>query len=123
MAEEEKSPDFVVQECLESLGISSLGDWDVLIFLYHHHAILASVEQIARLVGYPSNVAGNTLDTLESLGLVQRSRDSQGLRLYQLSTFMHDPPQSCFWKLMSLVANREGRLQIVKTLRLEVRGA
>ncbi|MGI8989028.1 MAG: ATPase domain-containing protein [Bryobacteraceae bacterium] len=103
MVEPEKSLDLQLQECLESLGIRSLGDWDVLVFLYHHHACLASVEQIARLVSYPNKVAGEALGTLESLGLVKRSRDSQGLRLYQ---FVRDPPQSCFSKLMSVAENR-----------------
>ncbi|MDQ6666160.1 MAG: MarR family transcriptional regulator [Acidobacteriota bacterium] len=118
MAERENSLDLLVQECLESLGISSLGAWDMLVFVYRHHASLASVEQIARLAGYPSKVAAEALDTLESLGLVQRSRDSQGLRLYRfVLTPVHDPPRSCFWKLMSLAENRNGRLQIAKKLR------
>ncbi len=111
MVESEKSLDLHVQECLESLSISSLGDWDVLVFLYRHRASLASIEQIARLVGRPSKVVGEALDRLESLGLVQRSRDSQGLRFYN---FGHDPPWSCFWELMSLAESRKGRLQITK---------
>ena len=123
MAEEERSLD-EVEDCLESLGISSLGGWDVLVYLFRHHAILASVERIARLVGYPSEVAGEALDTLESLGLVHRSRDSEGLRLYQfVAPPTQRPPPSGFWELMSLAESRKGRLIIIEGLRLKGKGA
>ena len=119
--EQEKSLDLLVQGCLESLGISLIGDWDVLVFLYRHQASLASTEQIARLLGYPDNVVGEALDTLESLSLVQRSRDSQGVRLYQfVFSEVHLPPESCFRQLMTLAENRTGRLLLAKKLRQRV---
>jgi hypothetical protein len=119
--EQEKSLDFLVQECLESLGISLLGDWDVLVFLYRHQVSVASTEQIARLLGYPANVVGDALDTLESLRLVQRSRDSQGVRLYQfVFSEVHLPPESCLRQLLTLAENRTGRLLLAKKLRQRV---
>ena len=121
MVEKENSLDFLVQGCLESLGISLLSDWDVLVFLYRHHASLASAEQIARLLGYPSKAVGDALDTLESLRLVQRSRASQGVRLYQfVFSEVHLPPKSCFRQLISLTENRTGRLLLAKKLRQRV---
>jgi hypothetical protein len=115
------SLDLLVQGYLESLGISLIGDWDVLVFLYRHQASLASTEQIARLLGYPGNVVGDALDTLESLRLVQRSRDSHGVRLYQfVFSEVHLPPESCFRQLMTLAENRTGRLLLAKKLRQRV---
>jgi hypothetical protein len=118
MAEKNKSSDILVQECLKSLGISLLGDWDVLIFLHRHQVILASSEQIARLLGYPNEAVSDALDRLESQGLVQRSRASQGVRLYQfVFSEAHLAPESCFRRLMSLAENRSGRLLVAKRLR------
>ncbi len=118
MREQERSLDLLVEGCLESLGISSLRDWDVLVFLYRHQTSLASAEQLARLLGYPSTVVGDALDTLESLKLVHRSRASQGVRFYQfVFSEQHLPPDSCFRQLMSLTENRSGRLLLTKKLR------
>lgn len=119
--EKDKLLDIPVQEYLNILGISSLVDWDVLIFLCRHQFSLASAEQIARLLGYPSSVVGDALDKLESLNLVQRSRSSQGVRLYRfLFSEVHIAPESCFRQLMSLAENRTGRLLLVKNLRQRV---
>jgi hypothetical protein len=121
MAETDKSPDILVQECLKSLEISLLGDWDVLVFLYRHRASLASAEQLARLLGYPSKAVGDALDRLESQRLIQRSRSSQGVRFYQfLFSEANLAPESCFRRLMSLAENRTGRLLLVNNLRQRV---
>ena len=71
------------KECLHKAGLSLLCEWDVLVFLYRHHASLASAEQIARLIGYPSFAVGKALEKLEAQGLIWRSRSSQGVRFYQ----------------------------------------
>jgi hypothetical protein len=114
--EQEKPLDLLVEVWLESLDLSRLADWDVLVFLYRHRASLASAEQIARLLGYTSAVVGDALDRLESLGLVQRSRASQGVRLYQFLVSTPPPPDG-FQQLMSLAENRNGRLLLAKKLR------
>ena len=109
--------DPVVRECLQGLGITWLSEWDMLVFVYRHPTSLASVEQIARLVGYPGKAVGDALDRLESLGLVKCSRASQEVRLYQ---FVYSEallaPESCFRQLMAMAENRAGRLQLAKTL-------
>jgi hypothetical protein len=42
----EGSGNFSVHECLATLGVSLLSEWDVLVFLYRHGASLNSVPQI-----------------------------------------------------------------------------
>lgn len=118
MTEKDKSSNIRVQECLKNLGISLLGDWDLLVFLYRHQASLASAEQIARLLGYPSKAVGEALDRLESQQLVARSRSSQGVRFYRfVLPETHLAPKNCFRQLISLTENRAGRLLLLKHLR------
>jgi biotin operon repressor len=119
--EQNNLPDILVQRCLQSLGVSLLSDWDVLVFLYRHQASLTSADQIARLLGYSSKAVGQALDRLESQKLVLRSRFSQGVRFYQfVSSEAHFVPEGCFRRLMRLAENRTGRLLLVKHLRPSV---
>jgi hypothetical protein len=116
--ENAESPDALVQECLKNLGLSLLGDWDVLVFLYRHQASLASAEQIARLLGHSSKAVGAALERLESQKLIQRSRSSQGVRFYQFVFQKPNQAPECFFRqLMSFADSRSGRLLIVKHLR------
>jgi hypothetical protein len=113
----DKSLDLQIQQCLKQLGISSAIDWDVLAFVCRHQASLASAEQMARLLGYPSTVVGDALDHLESLKLIRRSRASQGVRLYQFGSSELDPPsQSCVRQLITLAENPAGRSLLTKKL-------
>ena len=115
---EEAPENLLVQQCLQSLGITVLCDWDVLVFLYRHPTSLASVEQIARFVGCPGNTVGDALDKLESRGLIKRSRVSQDARMYQ---FVYSEgllaPESCFRQLLALTEDRTGRLRLVQKLK------
>ncbi|HXB68465.1 MAG TPA: helix-turn-helix domain-containing protein [Candidatus Acidoferrales bacterium] len=113
-----KSPDELVQQGLQSLGVTVLSEWDALVFLYHHSASLDTVAEIARLIGRDKGEVAAALQKLETLGLIQRSRISQGIRLYEFLT----PPEpsvrhSSLRDLMSLAHNRLGRLLLVKHLR------
>ena len=117
--EREKSLDLLVEQCLGKLGISSLGQWDVLVFLYRHHLILATTEHIARLLGYPCEVVGEALDTLQSLGLVRGSRTTQDVHLYQLAP-SEAPSPTCFGELMTLAEDRTGRLLLAKKLAVRI---
>jgi transcription initiation factor IIE alpha subunit len=113
-----ESSDALVQECLKNLGLSLLGDWDVLVFLYRHQSSLASAEQIACLLGHSSKAVGAALEKLESQKLIQRSRSSQGVRFYQfVPPKPHIAPESCFRQLISFADSRSGRLLLVKHLR------
>ena len=114
----ESRSDLLVQQYLQSIGITGLCDWDVLVFLYRHPTSLASVEQIARFVGCPGNEVGDALDKLDSRGLIKRSRTSQDARMYQ---FVYSEallaPESCFRQLLALSESRTGRLLLSKKLK------
>ena len=49
---EENPLDAEVEGWLKALGVDSLCQWDVLVFLCRHLASLVSAEHIARLLGY-----------------------------------------------------------------------
>jgi predicted transcriptional regulator len=112
----DESTDLRVRERLETLGVSLLSEWDVLAFLHRHQTSLTSAAQIARLLGDDKATVSVALDRLESLGLVQRSRGSQGIRLYRISVPTDPSHYSCFMELMSLAEGRTGRLLLLKLL-------
>src|SRR5438105_2679896 len=113
----EKSQDKFVQECIESLGISLLSEWDILFFLHRHGVSIAHNGELARLLGYETKVVGEGLDRLETHGLVARSRPSEGAQLYQVSVSIHTENNTCFQQLTSIAASREGRLFLAKQLK------
>jgi len=113
----EESQDGSVQESLEALGVALLSEWDSLAFLYHHSASLGTVAQIAQFVGHDKREIGAALQRLETLGLVRRSRISQGIRMYQFSEPSEPGRRSCLLSLMSLAQNRTGRLRLLQQLK------
>ena len=113
----EKSEDILVVERLQALGVTLLSEWDTLVFLYHHGASLGTAAQIARLIGYDKAEIGAALHRLETLGLIQRSRISQGIRIYQFAEPPEASRRSCLLELMSLAQNRVGRLLFLKCLK------
>ena len=113
MAQDNKS-DVQVEGWLKTLGIESLCQWDVLVFLYRHQSSLVSAEHIARFVGYATAEVVAALDSLESSGLVERSRVSQGVRLYQL-TAPADPTHSdALERLMTFADSHTVRLLLAR---------
>src|ERR1700680_2471562 len=83
---EDNQPDLQVNRWLKTLGIESLCQWDVLVFLYRHQSSLVSAELIARFLGHATAEVVAALDSLESSGLVERSRVShQGVRLIRVT--------------------------------------
>ncbi|HEV8713942.1 MAG TPA: helix-turn-helix domain-containing protein [Candidatus Binatia bacterium] len=106
-----------VDAWLETLGIDSLTQWDMLVFLYRHRTSLVGAEFIARLLGYATAPVVAALDVLESLGLVERSRASQGARLYQFTLPADPPRRDAFERLTVLADSRAGRLRLAKKLR------
>jgi DNA-binding MarR family transcriptional regulator len=107
---QDNQPDLQVEGWLKTLGIESLCQWDVLVFLYRHQSSLVSAEHIARFLGYATAEVVAALDSLESSGFVERSRVSQGVRLYQL-TAPADP------RLMTLADSHTVRLFLARRLR------
>src|SRR6185437_18171 len=103
-----------IAEWLTTLGVESLCQWDVLVFLYHHQTSLIGADHLARLLGYAIEPVVGALDHLESLGFVGRSRVSQGARLYQFLAPSEPPRGNAFERLLSLHDHRAGRLALCK---------
>jgi hypothetical protein len=111
-------PDSELAAHIEALGIASLTEWDVLAFVCRHGATLASAEHIGRLVGSGSKAARAALDSLTSLGLVQRSRNTRGVVLYRPAPAVPDGSrQRAMEELMKVADERQGRLLLLKYLR------
>lgn len=114
----EKSDIDLIPERLKILGISLVSEWDVLTFVYRHGTSLGNAAQIARFIGYDSAATAAALHTLDARGLIERSRVSQGIRMYQLSASLEDSRHSCLLKLVNLAQDRAGRLLVIKNLKI-----
>ena len=102
---------------LRALGVTSLCQWDVLVFLYRHQTSLLGADSIARLLGYASAPVVAALDVLDLLGLVERSRVSRIVRFYQF-TAPSDPQRGDAWaRLLALASERGGRVRLTTRLR------
>jgi hypothetical protein len=112
-----KPSDVEVAGWLKALGIESLCQWDVLVFLYRHQITLVSADYLARLLGYATDPVVIALDVLESLGFVERSRVSQGARLYQFTMPPVPPRGEAFQRLLNAANSRTGRLVVSEQLR------
>jgi DNA-binding MarR family transcriptional regulator len=111
---QDNQPDLQVEGWLKTLGIESLCQWDVLVFLYRHHSSLVSGEHIARFLGYATAEVVAALDSLESSGLVERSRVSQGVRLFQLTTPAEPRRREAGERLMTLADSHTVRLLLAR---------
>src|SRR6266436_7762093 len=107
---QDNQPDLQVEGWLKTLGIESLCQWDVLVFLDRHPSILASNEHIALFVGYATAEVVAALDSLESSGLVERSRVSQGVRLDHLTAPADPTRRDALERLMTLADSHTVRL-------------
>jgi DNA-binding MarR family transcriptional regulator len=110
-------PDTVVEGWLQTLGVVSLCQWHVLLFLSRHQTTLLGVEYLARLLGYATEPVVAALDVLESLDLVERSRLFQGVRLYKFTAPSAAERAEAFARLQALAGHRTGRLLIYRQLR------
>jgi DNA-binding FadR family transcriptional regulator len=117
-----RTADAVVKH-LSTLGIDRLAEWDVLAFIYRHGTSLASAEKISALLGYSKAVVGSALDSLTTKGLVQRSRNSRGVRLYQFIGAAPDAPSRlALDELIRVAEERPGRLLLIKHLKQTAAG-
>jgi hypothetical protein len=116
------TPELLMEGWLRTLGIQCLSEWDVSIFLFRHQSSLISVEHIARLLGYPPFVVIESLDRLESLRLVERSRASQGARLYRFNVPDGTSARNAFDRLIGVGDHRAVRLHLANRARLGEQG-
>jgi len=110
------NPD-AIPDHFEALKIYHIAEWDVLAFLSQHGPTLASAEHIARLIGYSRVKVGSALDSLTARGLVERSRSSNGVRLYRFAAFIaSDSQRFSLSELMNAGKDRGGRLLFIRHL-------
>jgi len=114
---QDNQPDLQVEGWLKTLGIESLCQWDMLVFLDRHPSILVSTDHLALFVGYATAEVVAALGSLESSGLVERSRVSQGVRLYQLTAPVDPARRDALERLMTLVDSHTVRLLLARRLR------
>jgi DNA-binding MarR family transcriptional regulator len=103
-------PDLQVEGWLKTLGIESLCQWDVLVFLDRHPSSLLSADHVALFLSYANAEVVAALDSLESSGLVERSRVSQGVRWYQLTAPLDPARRDALERLMTLADSHTVRL-------------
>jgi biotin operon repressor len=114
----DQAPDLsAVEHWLVTARIASRHHWDMLVFLYRHQTSLVSAEHIARLLGYTTGEVVAALEYLEALGLVARSRVSQGVRLYQFTAPADTPSGDACHRLMRVADSRAVRLFLAKRWR------
>jgi hypothetical protein len=106
----------LIEEWLSLLGIQSLCQWEVFVFLYHQRVSLVSVEQIASLVRHPTETVVAALSRLETLKLVECSRVQSGVRFYQFTVTPDTSRLVALDHLLGLVESRAGRLALAKAL-------
>jgi DNA-binding MarR family transcriptional regulator len=114
---EDNQPNLQVEGWLKTLGIESLCQWDVIVFLYRHQSSLISAEHIGRFLGYATAEVVAALDSMESSGLVERSRVSQGVRWYQLTAPADPTRRDALEQLMTLADSHTVRLLLARRLR------
>jgi DNA-binding MarR family transcriptional regulator len=114
---QDSEPDVQVEGSLKTLGIASLCQWDMLVFLHRHPSLLIGVENIPFFLGYAMAEAVAALDCLDSLGLVERSRVSQGVRLYEVTASADPARRDALERLMTLADSRTVRLLVARRLR------
>jgi DNA-binding MarR family transcriptional regulator len=111
---QDHEPDVHVEGWLKTLGIESRCQWDVLVFQYRHQSSLVSAETIARFLGYATAGVVAALDSLESSGLVERSRVSQDVRLYQVTASADPARRDALERLMALADSQTVRLLLAR---------
>ena len=117
----DNSPDVEVTGWLKTLGITTLCQWGLLMFLYRHQTSLFGADYLVRLSGYTSELVIAALDDLESLGLVGRSRISQGARFYQCTVPSASLRSEAFAQLLALASHRAGRVRLCRQLQRDNR--
>ena len=110
----DNEPDVQVEGLLKTLGITSLCQWDMLVFLQRHPSLLIGAENIPFFLGYAMAEAVAALDSLDSLGLVERSRVSQGVRLYEVTASADPARRDALERLMTLADSHIVRLLLVR---------
>lgn len=105
-----------IRQWLTILGIQSLAEWDILVFLRHHPFTVLDTEQVLKLSGYDSEQITTALFNLQELGLLQVLRISP-TRCGYLQILPKEPRRiRAFHHLKTRVDGRSVRLALRKEL-------
>ena len=114
--EHENIADADVQHWLQSVGVESLCELEVLTFLHRHPITLLPPEYLARLLGYEMEPVVAALDSLSALQLLEWSAQSRGARSYQVIAPSVLSRTDALERLLALSGHRSGRLLLGKHL-------
>jgi hypothetical protein len=103
---------------LEILDISAIAEWDVLAFLHRHGTTIAGGVYLVRMIGYNQSMIESALDKLTRSGLIQGSRGSDGIGLYKSIPLDTPARQNSFEALIKLADQRNGRLHLIRAVRM-----
>jgi hypothetical protein len=113
---QEHVADADVQHWLQSVGLESLCQLEVLTFFHRHRMTLLPPEYLARLLGYGMEPVVAALDSLTTLQLLEWSPQSRGARTYQVIVSPVPSRNDALEQLLALNDNRSGRLLLGKHL-------
>lgn len=103
-----------VERWLTMLGVKTLAEWDVLIFLNRHPFSLFRADTAPSLAGYSSGLSSAALSSLERLGLVKRFRANLNEDVY--TPMRPDEParRLALIYLMNLAEDSTVRLALIR---------
>jgi hypothetical protein len=106
-----------IADLLDRIGcLQHACDLDLLLFFYRHPWAFLISERLATYVGYDLPQVAQSLETLITAGLLQRSRDStRPARLYVLTR--GSPLAGSLSSLLHIAATPEGRLAVIYALK------
>jgi hypothetical protein len=105
-------PEHLIRNCLESLGISHLIEWDILVFVQRHGISLTSAQRLALLLGCEITAVEGALNRLAREKLIERSRTSQGARFFRIPRSTDPERRYSFEQLVTVSESRAGRLLV-----------
>jgi hypothetical protein len=114
---ESECDDRDVQDWLQTIGVASLCEWDVLAFMHGHQATLMPPHTFARLMGYRHETVAAALESLAAAQLLQLSPEAHGARLYQFCVPADPSRCEALERLLALSHHRRGRLLLSRNLR------
>src|SRR5262245_55334895 len=112
----ERPSEAEIEAMLVRLGIETMAQWDLLVFLVRHDSSLLGMEDLARLTGYPVESIITALEVLESRRLVERSRIAQTIRLYRVTPPVESHRSRALEQLLRLNGHRQGRALLSRNL-------
>ena len=105
-----------VRHWLQTVGVESRCELEVLTFFHRHRITLLPPEYLARLLGYPVESVVAALDSLTTLQLLEWSPQTRGARAYEFIVPPVVARSEALERLLALSDHRSGRLLLGKHL-------